>query len=442
MAKQNQKAEYHAQPITIELIRRLARTTPPTAPREIRDKRTGLILRHQPSGYLSLYANLGRGKREQLCDARQVIDPQSTWTLSKVRVDARRLKVQHTDGRDFAAERKAERAIPTLTAYLDETYGPWVLENRRSGVETLRKLKAVASGSLGKLKLLELTPKSVESWRVQRQKEVVAETVNKDISALRAALSRAVKLEIIAKNPLLGVETAQVDRHRRVVRALSSGEKVKLIAALEARDEKKRKERLSANRWREQRAYELLPQIGRFADVLSPAVIVSLETGLRRGELFALEWPSVDLTEKTLQVRGATTKTYETRDIPLNDFAYTTLRDWWLQRGQPRESYVFSLDGKRVGSLIKGYYAVLTAAGIRRENRRSERVNWHSLRHTFGSLLGAEGVDPTTLMKLMGHANLETTQRYLHTDEERKRDAVQRLSEAMRQDSGHSQTKS
>ena len=70
---------------------------------------------------------------------------------------------------------------------------------------------------------------------------------------------------------------------------------------------------------------------------------------------------------------------------------------------------------------------MVAAAGIKRVNRKGERVNWHSLRHTFGSLLGAAGVDATTLMKLMGHANLETTQRYLHTDAERKRAAVERL---------------
>ena len=426
------KSAYRPQSITVELIRRLDKAAAPGKPCEVRDKHAGLILRHQPSGYLGLYANLGRGKRERLCDARRIIDPHSAWTLGKARAEARRLKVQHSDGRDFAAEREAERAIPTLKAYLEETYGPWVLANRRSGSETLRKLNIIASSSLGKLKVSELTPASVESWRVQRQKEVAAETVNKDVSALRASLSRAVKLEIITKNPLLGVETMEVDRHRRVVRALTAAEKVKLIAALKARDDKKRKQRASANRWRKQRGRELLPAIGRFADVLTPAVIVSLETGLRRGELFGLGWHSVDLGEKakTLRVEGTTAKTYETRDIPLNDTANKTLRDWWLQCGQPKAGYVFTLDGKRLGSLKKGYYAVLPDAGIKRINAKGERVNWHSLRHTFGSLLGAANVDPTTLMKLMGHANLATTQRYLHTDEDRKRAAVELLTKA------------
>ncbi len=65
--------------------------------------------------------------------------------------------------------------------------------------------------------------------------------------------------------------------------------------------------------------------------MLTPAVITSLETGLRRGELFALEWPMVDLDEKDSARRGQTAKTYETRDIPLNSAAHQTLRDWWLQ---------------------------------------------------------------------------------------------------------------
>jgi integrase len=425
--------DYHAQRITKELIRRLANAVPPEKPREIRDRSASLILRHQPSGYLGLYANLGRGKRERLCDASRIIDSSSKWTLSKARVDARRLKVQHSDGRDFSAERKAGRAIPTLEEFLDETYGPWLKANRRSGAETLRKLDRVAD-SLGKRKIIELTPVNLEPWRAKRQREVAAETVNKDISALRAALSRAVRWEIITRNPLLGIETAEVDRHRRVVRALTASEKTKLYAALKARDDKKRKARASANRWRKERSRKLLPDVGRYADVLTPAVIVSLETGLRRGELFQLEWPSVDLGEKTktLRVKGTTAKTYETRDIPLNDTAHKTLRGWWLQRGQPKSGLVFTLDGEQIGSLKKSYYAVLEAAAIKRVNAKGERINWHSLRHTFGSLLGAAGADPTTLMTLMGHANLSTTQRYLHTDEDRKRAAVELLTKAMK----------
>lgn len=424
-----QWSDYRPQRVTFELIRKLTNSAAPDKPKEIRDREAKLILRHQPSGYLGLYVNLGKDRREFICDARQIIDQHATWTLGSAKSEALRLRGQHVDGRDFAAERKTQRAVPTLRAYLDETYSPWVKQSRRGATETLRRLECFAE-TLGRRKLNELTPAQLESWRADRRREAVkAETINRDLATLRAALSRAVVLEIIRANPLLGAETEEVDRHKRVVRALTSPEKVKLIDALQARDDKKRAERESANKWRVERGQELLPPIGRFADTLTPAVITSLETGLRFGELSRLQWPSVDFDEKNVRVHGKTVKTFETRDIPLNNLAHETVHAWWLQCGRPESAPVFttSRTAERIGSLKKSYHAALTAAGIPRVNRRGERVNWHSLRHTFGTLLGAANVDPTTLMKLMGHANLATTQRYLHTDEDRKREAVKRL---------------
>ncbi|MCH7537976.1 MAG: site-specific integrase [Proteobacteria bacterium] len=423
---------YRPQPIRLALIRALAKARPPSKPREIRDKAAHLILRHQPSGYLGLYVELGRGKRERLCDASSVIDSNSKLTLKQVKTEADRKRSQHADGRSFSAERHAERDTPTLTAYLNDTYGPWVVQNRRSGTNTLERLKSCFKDHFGKIKLTDITLAKLETWRTARQRKgVKAETINRDIAALRAAISRAVKLGIIKENPIADVEMSEVDRHRRVVRALTANEKKNLIDALAARDEQKRQERASANKWRHERRYEPLPTIGRFSDVLTPAVIVSLETGLRRGELFATEWPSIDFDNKNFRVEGATAKTFETREIPLNDFACKTLRDWWLQCGQPKGGYVFTLDGGRiVDNLKKSFSAVLEAAGVEYVNARGERVTWHSLRHTFGSLLGAANVDPTTLMRLMGHANLATTQRYLHTDEKRKREAVALLQTA------------
>src|SRR5262245_47963902 len=100
---------YRPQPIRLELIKSLLKAPPPKAIKEIRDRHAGLILRHLPSGVLSLYANLGRGKRKLICDARRIADPLSKWTLAKARADAQRYRVQHGDGRDFSAELKAER---------------------------------------------------------------------------------------------------------------------------------------------------------------------------------------------------------------------------------------------------------------------------------------------------------------------------------------------
>lgn len=444
---EKQWADYRPQPIRIDLIRSLSKADPPASPKEIRDTQTpGLILRHEKSGSLNFYVALGRGKRvrpwNKRCDARQVIDPNAELTLGMVREEALRLRARKADGEDIIAQRRAERTVPTLRAFLDDTYGPWVKANRRSGEQTLARIESCFGEYFGSTRISEITLDQMDKWVAKRKKPkkpktkngkprvVRDETIDRDISALRAALERAAKLKIITKNPLEGVEKPETDRHRRVVRALTSDERERLITALSARDDEKREGRARANVWREERGYDLMPTIGRFADVLTPAVIVSLETGLRRSELFSVQWPFVDFEHRELRVEGATAKTYETRDVPLNDLAHKILRDWWLQQGQPKEGHVFTMDGGRLGSLKKSYYAILEKAGIERINAKGQRVNWHSLRHTFGSLLAAAGADPKTIMELMGHANLATTQRYLHTDQKRKRAAVEQLGAA------------
>jgi site-specific recombinase XerD len=431
-------SKYQAQKITVELIRKVAGWPAPESPREILDSASGLILRHQPSGFIGLYVALGRGKRERpfgkKCDARKIsgVGAQSSpLTLGAVKAEAKRLRGEDASGRDFKGERAGERAIPTLNDYLEDSYGPWVLQNRRSGKATLARIKSCFADDFGDEKLSAITAARVEKWASGRQRDgATPETINRDVSALRAALKRAVKpLKLMRENPLAECESLEIDKNKRVRRALAAPEIEKLRAALAARDEKKAAERASANEWRRARNVEELPSLaGLYADALSPAVLVSLETGLRRNELFALEWPNVDFAEKIVRVEGKTAKSFQTREIPMSADALSVLRRWWLQLGQPKAGPVFSVDGERLGSLKKSFAAVLKEASIK--NTKAGRVSWHSLRHSFGSRLGAAGVDAATLRDLLGHADLKVTNRYIHSDAERKRAAVDLLKAA------------
>jgi integrase len=416
---------YQSKPVLLSTILAVAKLDPPDSPREIYDKRTCIGLRHQPSGYLGLYVQLGRGKRERLCDARDVVDPDNPLTFGMVKEKAASIRLQHANGKDFKAERAARRDVPTLAAYLEGEYAEWIRASRRAAESTLARLKACFLEEFGKHKLDQLTPVKLKPWRLARQRGGISpKTINRDMDTLRAMLTKAVHDEKITANPLLGSERAEVDDSKQVVRALTLAEKGALLAALAKRDVEKRKQRASANKWRKVRKYKLLPPLKHFADVLTPAVILSLETGLRRGELFALEWPFADLDTSVLRVEGATAKSFQTRDVPLSGLARETLAKWWEQRGKPDAGLIFTEDGGKLGSLKRSYHAVLTAAKIKRKNGQGERVNWHSLRHTFGSVLAARGADLVTVQKLMGHKDIATTQRYLHTDDARKRAAV------------------
>ena len=55
------------------------------------------------------------------------------------------------------------------------------------------------------------------------------------------------------------------------------------------------------------------------------------------------------------------------------------------------------------------------------------RIRVHDLRHAFGTGLAENGVDPKTIMELMGHSDLRMTMRYLHTSDEKKKEAVAKL---------------
>lgn len=57
----------------------------------------------------------------------------------------------------------------------------------------------------------------------------------------------------------------------------------------------------------------------------------------------------------------------------------------------------------------------------------TKRITPHTTRHTFATSLLDEGVDLRTVQELLGHSHIRTTERYLHTSDEKKVDAVSRL---------------
>jgi len=146
---------------------------------------------------------------------------------------------------------------------------------------------------------------------------------------------------------------------------------------------------------------------------------MSVNTGLRYGELAGLEWSAVDLRAKVLTVTGRTSKGAKTRHIPLNTEALDVLMRW---RGEGAgKGLVFAnADGSRIGSVKTAWLAVLKAAKI-------ESFRWHDLRHSFASKLVQRGVDLAVVRELLGHGDFSLTLRYAHLEPKQKAEAVARL---------------
>jgi integrase len=327
-------------------------------------------------------------------------------------------------GGDPAAEkqeqrREAKRArSTTLGGFLDHEYGPWVEANHKDGAATMARIRACYAALMGR-NLSDLNTWLLESWRKARLAEGrAASTVNRDISALKAALNRAVEWELIDANPMAKVNPKKVD-DAGVVRFLSDDEESRLRAALAARDQGNRAARERANAWRAARGRDTMPALGTFADHLTPMVLVSINTGVRRGEMFNLTWLDVDLQRANLTVLGSGAKSGKTRHIPLNTEAVAALKAWQKQTGS--EGLVFkNADGGRMDNVRKAWAGVLADAGI-------TGFRWHDLRHTFASKLVMAGVDLNTVRELLGHGDLTMTLRYAHLAPEHKAAAVAKL---------------
>jgi integrase len=328
-----------------------------------------------------------------------------------------------------APTRAAAKASSTLGAFLDVHYEPWAAATLKSGPETVARIR-VQFASLLRTPLAEVTPFAVEKLRLARLKaETKRATVNRDVGALRAALNKAVTWGLLKGSPLASVKPYRVDS-KAIVRYLSADEEINLRAALAGRDEERRRERDSANAWRRARGYDELPTFGTYTDHLTPIVLLAINTGLRRGELFRLNWRDVSLDRALLTVRGEGAKSGQTRHVPLNSEAIEVLRTWAASRATTalrittgRAVLVYpAADGDDVAleDIKKGWARLLRAAKI-------EAFRFHDLRHHFASRLVQAGVDLNTVRELLGHADIKMVLRYAHLAPETKAAAVAKL---------------
>ncbi|AMB86677.1 integrase [Pseudomonas agarici] len=361
----------------------------------------GLSIRVLPSGHASYMVTWARNKAATLGRVGVITLEQARTEASKYLADA------HATGEPLAiTEKRAGAAMPTLDQFLTDTFEPWAVEHHRDAKNGNRAIRHSFDELLG-LPLASIDTRRVEQIRTAwlRAGRSPA-TANRNVTRLRGVLSRAVEWGVLQDNPLK-VRKLKVDDRSRV-RYLSTEEETALREALEARSGVIRDARDSANRWRIERQKEPLADLRavHFADHLEPLVMLSINTGVRRGEAFNLTWTDVDLKNKLITVEGDTSKSGQTRHIPLNREALETLTKWKEQGGG--KGFVFpGQSGSRLDNVKKSWSGLLTLAKV-------ERFRWHDLRHTFASKLVMAGVPLNTVRDLLGHADIKMTLRYAH----------------------------
>jgi integrase len=289
----------------------------------------------------------------------------------------------------------------TLEKFIDDVYTQWIKDHRKSWTKTVDMLRSSFSPILKK-HIDEISISDIEAWRGKKRTEKgsKASTLNRQAAGLRAALNWAVKRGIIEGHLLGRLERLREDDSETKVRYLLPEERERLFAALDAREAHIKKE-------------------GVFADYLKPMIIVALNTGIRRGSLFKLQWRDIDFREEMLTVRAENAKAGKEIHIPMNETLTNALKAWKAQTGGDEDGLVFTSPkgGGVFTNCRRAWAVVMKAADIK-------KFRWHDMRHDFASQLVIKGVDLNTVRELMGHADLKMTLRYAHLAPKVKRAAV------------------
>jgi integrase len=151
---------------------------------------------------------------------------------------------------------------------------------------------------------------------------------------------------------------------------------------------------------------------------------LACETGLRASELAALKESDFDLAGRTVTLAAVHTKNKKGASLPLRVDTVERLRAFLA--GKLPGAGVFNMP--RIEHVSKIVKADLTAAGIDPADDGSGKLDFHSLRHSFASLLIQSGVDVKTAQNLLRHSTPGLTlQVYTHTLRGSEQAAVDRL---------------
>jgi site-specific recombinase XerD len=373
---------------------------------EIRDtRRPGLILRVNPSGKLMYICEFGRGKKINIGNTKNI-------SLSDARTIAKEHLADATKGIDPRGD-KIAKGMPTFKEFIENTYAEWRIAHRKSGKSDIARLKSNFLELFENQKLSDLQSLTLEKWRAKRINDNIhPETINRDINILKAALSKAVEWQLIKMHPFAKIKAMTFDRSPKI-RYLEKAELARLHAALEYR--RNNREMFNIGDLSDDEDSDLS------TDYLEPMVIVSLNTGARRGELFDLTWDQVDLSKRTIALLG---KSQSTHYVPLNEEAHQALKSWSVKA--PDHARVFCRpNGQRIVTVRRAWQTLLRYAEI-------ENFRWHDMRHHFASWLVMSGVDLNTVRELLGHSDIKMTLRYAHLAPEHKAAAVAKLSATLK----------
>jgi len=280
-----------------------------------------------------------------------------------------------------AGKDKIEETI-TFKVFSETWFSNYVLPNNKHSEVDNKKiiLRKHLLPVFGGMKLPDINARSIEEYKAKKKKEKLSDkTINNTLIVLNKALHTAMDWEYLKSIP-----------------------KIKLLKV-------------------PQQSFDFITEaeyqclIDGASGVLKFMVTVAIRTGMRFGELQALDWTNINMSSRKITVKQAFsrdklggTKNYRIRYVPFGNELYQL-----FSSKQRTDGFVFANDDGglfRRGTYGRALRKLCQKVGLR-------RIGWHVLRHSLASMLAQKGASLLQIKELLGHADIKTTLKYAHLGE-------------------------
>jgi integrase len=288
-----------------------------------------------------------------------------------------------------------------MKARIDLEHGTWVLSRiaYQPSASGMTAVEPVVAGKpvsefvkFSAIRISAAYTKALATGRRDSKGRLSPRTVVHMHRVLRQALQQAVDWEMLARNPTDKIKPPKVEK--KEMRALDASETAELLEAI------------------------------RPTRMFMP-VLLGVACGMRRGEITALRWRSVDLVNAQLEVKGSTeqtntgvrekeTKSGRARTVTLTSLAAEELRRHKVRQAEEllrlgmRQSddmhVVAQADGQPLKPNSLTHEFVRFIAGT-----KLPHIRFHDLRHTHATQLLKSNVHPKIVQERLGHEDITTT---------------------------------
>jgi integrase len=335
-------------------------------------------------------------------------------------------KHETSGGKSVEGERLKFSKLATLYAENKIFDADYIGDRKVAGLRSFKSVEQfleTLKAYFADMRVSAITHSDIEDFKLKRlrmkktngEQRTIA-SVNRELELLRAMMRFAKRKKWILSSPFEEGDPliSKADETRRE-RVLTHDEERRLLDACGERIRTyKRKGRFKGRE-------TTVVDKGEKREHLRALIVTALDTAMRRGELFKLIWQDVDFVKGTITIKAMNSKTARARTIGMTERVQDELEKLWQKSPRRLDLSVFGYTNE-YSTVKRAFSSACDAAKIK-------DFRFHDCRHTAITRMVEAGMPSAQIMKISGHTQMTTFQRYVNPNDMAVREVAKRLHE-------------